>query len=141
MGVDIYVTPVVNYWAVLVAAVAYFVLGALWYSAPLFGRTWLSGVGKTDAQVKADFSPLNLVWTFIMNWLGAYAIARMFVWMRGEDVVDGIKIGLVAGICIAAATVAIHGVMEKRPCSLSIVNALYSIVGFIFMGIIIGLWR
>lgn len=141
MDVDIFIPTTMNYWAVLVAAVAYFVLGALWYSAPLFGRTWLNGVGKTEAQVKADFSPMNLVWTFIMNWLAAYGVARIFVWMRGEDVVDGIKIGLLTGVCFALATVMMHDVMEKRRCSLTIINGLYSVVGLIFVGIVIGLWQ
>ncbi len=141
MEASIYIPPEMNYWKVLVATLAYFVLGALWYSPLLFGRIWTGGIGKTEAQVKADFSPLNLVWTFIMNWFGAYGLARIFIWVRGEDVTDGIIVGLLVGVCFAAATVFMHDVQEKRKCSLSVVNTLYSIVGFIFMGIIIGLWQ
>ena len=29
-----------NWWAILVAAVAYFILGAVWYSKALFGTKW-----------------------------------------------------------------------------------------------------
>ncbi len=29
-----------NYWAVLLVAVSSFMLGGLWYSAALIGRTW-----------------------------------------------------------------------------------------------------
>lgn len=36
--------PEINYWAVLVSAVAAMVLGGLWYG-PLFGKTWMQGMG------------------------------------------------------------------------------------------------
>ncbi|MBA2685130.1 MAG: DUF1761 family protein [Gemmatimonadaceae bacterium] len=34
-----------NVWAVLVAAVVAFVLGALWYSPPVFGKLWQKANG------------------------------------------------------------------------------------------------
>jgi len=41
----------INYWAVLVAALATFLLGGLWYTA-LFGKTWVKLHGYGDEQVK-----------------------------------------------------------------------------------------
>ena len=141
MEVNIYTTQAVNYWAVLVAAVAYFVLGALWYSPGLFGKTWRNGVGKTDEQVKADFTPVSLVWTFIMSLLAAYGIARILSWMHAASMAQGLQVGLVAGISFAMATVWMHDAMERRPRSLTVVNSLYSIIGFVVMGLILGAWR
>ena len=46
----------INYWAVLVAAVAYMILGAIWYSPILFGSAWMRLIGKTKEQAMADFS-------------------------------------------------------------------------------------
>jgi hypothetical protein len=34
-----------NWLVVLVAAVAYFVLGALWYAPPVFGKVWAAAGG------------------------------------------------------------------------------------------------
>jgi len=138
---QVLVPQALNYWAILVAAAAYFVLGALWYAPPVFGKVWRTGIGKTDEQVKADFSPWNLVWTFIFSFVAAYGVARLVQWSGGTSAGDGLLVAFLAGVCFAAATVAMHHVMEKRPCSLTVVNALYSIVGFLLMGLIVGAWR
>jgi len=40
----------INYWAVLVAALATFMLGGLWYTA-LFGKAWARLSGYSDAKL------------------------------------------------------------------------------------------
>ena len=42
----------INWLAVIVAAVAFFALGALWYG-PLFGKPWQKGVGLSDEEIKS----------------------------------------------------------------------------------------
>ena len=141
MEVDITMTQDINYWAVLVGAVAFWILGAIWYSGPLFGKAWMRSIGKTEEQVKADFSPMNLIWAFVYGWLASYGIARVMMWMGGDTIADGVMVGLVASVCFSFATIGMHDVMEKRPGGLTLINALYSIVGFLVMGIIIGAWH
>ena len=138
--VDIDMQYDVNYLAVLVAAVAYWVLGALWYSGPLFGRAWMRGIGKTEEQIRSEFSPLNLLWAFILGFIAAYGIARIMAWTGGASVSAGIEIGLLTGVSFGVATLATHDVMEGRPRVLTAINALYTILGFLLMGLIIGLW-
>ena len=45
--------PHVNYLAVLVSAIAIFILGGLWYSKALFAKTWIALMGITEEQMKA----------------------------------------------------------------------------------------
>ena len=45
-----------NLTAVLVAAVAAFVLGGIWYG-PLFGKTWQAHVGLSDEDLKSKGHP------------------------------------------------------------------------------------
>jgi len=131
----------VNYWAVLVGAVVYFILGALWYAKGVFGKTWMQAVGKTEEQLKAAFSPWKFVWAFIGSLLAAYGLARIMSWIPGVSLSTGIMVGLLAGICFVLAPMSINDVMEGRPCKLTTVNILYHMVGFVLMGIIIGAWR
>jgi hypothetical protein len=42
-----------NYWLLLLAAVANFVLGALWYSPLLFGKQWIKAQGFSKAKEEA----------------------------------------------------------------------------------------
>ena len=44
--------PEINWIAVVVAAVACFLLGGLWYSPVLFGKAWQRETGLTDEQLK-----------------------------------------------------------------------------------------
>ena len=55
----------INHLAVLVAAVVFFALGALWYTA--FQRQWLDGIGKTVDQLMKENggSPLPYVVGFL----------------------------------------------------------------------------
>jgi hypothetical protein len=45
----------INWLAVLVAAIATFVLGGLWYG-PLFGRIWRAAEGQTEPPAKQRFA-------------------------------------------------------------------------------------
>ena len=130
-----------NYWAILVAAIAYMALGALWYSPVLFGKAWMKGIGKTKEQVDADFSPINYLYGIIAAFLSAYGIARIMSWSGGDSVIDGIKVALIAGICFVLAAMAVNDIFEKRPRSLTVINTLYHVAGFVVCGIIIGVWR
>ncbi|MFH1701199.1 MAG: DUF1761 domain-containing protein [Candidatus Zixiibacteriota bacterium] len=130
----------INYLAVIVAAAAYWLLGALWYSKAIFGKAWLEGLGKTEEEAKKDHKPVNLLWVLIFSFFSAYGIARILVWTHLEPVWGGFGIGLVAAICFVVASNATNGLMENRPCKIFMVNAFYNLIGFIIMGLIIGLW-
>ncbi len=134
-------TSGVNYLAVVVAAGVYFLLGALWYSKGLFGKAWMQGIGKTEEQLKAAFSPWKLVWTFVASFLAAYGIARILSWIPGATLSSAIMISVLVGICFAFSVTSTNDVMESRPKSLTAVNVLYNLVGFVLMGFIIGAWR
>lgn len=131
----------VNYLAVLVAAIAYMALGALWYSPVLFGNAWMRGIGKTKEQVMAGFSLLNYLWGIITAFVAAYGIARLTGMTGGNTVADAVIISLLAAICFVLTTMGINDVFEKRPKGLTFINIFYHIVGFVIIGIIIGLWR
>jgi hypothetical protein len=44
--------PEINWLAVLIAAVASFLLGGAWYSNALFGKAWQRETGVTDEKLK-----------------------------------------------------------------------------------------
>jgi len=130
----------VNFLSVIVAAVAYMALGAIWYSPALFGNAWMKGIGKTKEEVKAGASPMNYVFALILSFIAAYGIARIMVWTNRGSISDGIVIGLLAGVCFVLSTMGVNDIFENRPKSLCAINILYHIVGFIVIGIIVGAW-
>lgn len=70
---------VINYWAVLTAAVANMVIGSLWYSQVLFGKTWMKLSGLTQekmAEAKKKGIAKSYVWAFVGSLVMAYVLAQ-----------------------------------------------------------------
>jgi len=134
-------TMTMNYWAVVVAAVVYMILGALWYSPALFGKAWMKGIGKTKEQVNANASAVNYIIAIIGSFIACYGIARLMIMTGRTSISDGITIAVLVGICFMLTTFGINDTFEKRPAGLTVINILYHLVGFIVAGIIIGAWR
>ncbi len=55
--------PTINYFAVIVATLAHYLLGGLWYSPALFLNQWLDGMGMTreDAKEKKNWWSRNRI--------------------------------------------------------------------------------
>jgi hypothetical protein len=131
----------VNFLSVLVAAVAYWLLGALWFSKALFGKTWMKGIEKTEEQLKQGFSKMAFIWCYVWSFIAAYGIARIMVWTGSTSIGQGILIGLLAGITFTLAPFVINNLFERRSKSLIMINASYHVVALVISGIIIGAWR
>jgi len=131
----------VNWLAVLVAALAYFFLGAIWYSA-LFRNAWIkaTGANMNDPNVRKGFASI-LIGSFITILITTIGLALIITKITSSGWMTGCKIGLIAGICFSAATICNSYLYEKRPIALSAINSLYNIVGCVIAGIIIAIWH
>jgi hypothetical protein len=126
----------VNYWAILVAGAAYFILGALWYSPVIFGKAWTQAVGKSQKGSSA----LKMIWAFVGSLVIAYGLARILSWTGSYSLTDAVVVSLLAAICFLVTVIGISDSMEVRPMKLYLINIFYNIIGFCIMGIIIGVW-
>jgi hypothetical protein len=131
----------INYIAVLVSGVAYFLLGGLWYSPVLFAKTWLAAIGKTEEQIKQSGAAAAYIISFIGS-LAAALVLAMFVDYAGAD---SLPAGLVTGFFIwfgfVATTVAPPYFYEDRNKRLYLIYSGYTLVGFLMMASILALWR
>ena len=130
----------INWLAVLVAGIAYFLLGAIWYSV-LFGKKWKSYnaslADAADAKKGAAGIMIFSLLLMIVCALGLAIIAKrygIFGWS------GGLKLGLLTGICFAATAVHISYVYEKRPLGLHLINGLYNILGNVVAALVVCLW-
>lgn len=131
----------VNWLAVLVAAVAFFAVGAVWYSF-LFRGAWIkaSGVNVNDPNAKKGVGALFLS-SFVLVIITSIGLALLIARIGSGGWMTGLKVGLVAGICFCAAAISNSYLYEKRPLALYLINSLYNIVGCIIAGIIIAVWK
>ena len=44
--------PQINYFAVLTATLAHYILGALWYSPALFSKQWINAMGLSKSKME-----------------------------------------------------------------------------------------
>jgi hypothetical protein len=127
-----------NWLAVLVAAVAYFMLGALWYSKLLFGNMWIKGTGidmsKPDAKKGVGGI---MVFTFVLEFIICIALALLIYRLVLNGWMSGLKLGLLTGICFSATTICISYLYQMKPKSLSMIDGGYHIAGQAIAGIIL----
>ena len=131
----------VNWLAVLIGALAYFFLGAIWYSA-LFRNAWIkaTGVNANDPNARKGFAGIMIA-SFITILITSIGLALIITRIGPGGWMTGCKIGLIAGVCFSAATICNSYLYEKRPIALSTINSLYNIVGCVLAGIIISIWK
>jgi len=131
----------INWLAVLVAAIAFFALGAVWYSF-LFRDAWIkaSGVNANDPNAKKGVGAMFLS-SFILVFITAAGLALFTARVGSGGWMTGLKVGLVAGVCFCATSISNSYLYEKRPFALHLINGLYNVLGCIIAGIIIAVWK
>ena len=132
----------VNWLAVLVAALAYFMLGAIWYSKALFGSKWaqLVGLDMNDPNKGKGMAKM-MGGTFALIIITCIGLAFLVIRMDLFVFASGIKLGLLTGICFATTAVAISFIYESRPTGLYFIDCGYHLVGHIIAAIILVVWR
>jgi surface polysaccharide O-acyltransferase-like enzyme len=128
-----------NYAAVFVAAVAYWLLGALWFGV-LFGKPWLALENITVEQAKSMNPVLPYVVSFVLNILIAYSLAQICIWRNANTIGRGASVGVLLWIGFIGPITYTTYMYEMRPKELFAINQFYPLAGMVLMGAIIGAW-
>lgn len=128
-----------NGWAILVAAMAGFVVGGLWYSPALFQRAWAGAAGVDEARLAAGGAGKVFGLSFVLLLLAAFVLALFLGPQR--DLAFGITAGLLVAVGWVATSLGVLYLFERRPLAHFWINAGYLTVTFAAMGAILGGWR
>ena len=132
----------INWLAVLVATIAYFMLGALWYSKTLFGSKWAAAVGiDMNDPDKGKGMGKMMAGTFLLIIVTCIGIALLVNRIDLFTFASGLKLGLITGICFATTAVSISFIYESRPAVLYFIDCGYHLAGHLIAAIILVLWR
>ena len=131
--------PEINYLAVLAAAVSAFILGAVWYAPPVFGRAWQRETGLTDERLKGSNKALIFGGSFVLT----LAASWMFAMFLGPKPAFGFAIGagFAAGVFWVATSFGVNYLFELKSLRLFFINAGYHAAQFTIIGAILGLWH
>ena len=131
--------PDINYFAVLVSALSFFVLGTIWYSPVLFAKAWMKELGFTKEGMSGGnmFKIFGL--SFLLMFIMAFNLAAFIG--NGMGWQFGLTAGALTGIGWVALAIGINYLFERKSFRIWLINAGYMAVGFSAMGAIIGAWQ
>jgi hypothetical protein len=129
----------INWWAVIVSALVFYGIGAIWYSL-LFQKAWMKEVNVTrdDAQKvnMAKIMSLTLLITLVMVVTLAFFLNDPQV-----DAGSGALYGFLTGFGWVSMGMTLNALFEMRSWRYVLINAGYMIVGFTISGLILGAWK
>ena len=127
--------------AVWIAAIVFFVLGAIWYT--LLSAPWLAAIGKTMEQMTSDQagSPLPYIIGFVAILVMCYTLAWLIERLQATTFAGGMGLGAAIAVGFISANLALNYGFEWRTVTLWVINAVYAIVGLAIAGAIIGGWK
>lgn len=137
-------TGEINYLAVFVAAVAYMVLGFLWYG-PLFGKPWMKLIGMSERDMEAAKKGMGK--TYALTMLGAivmfYVLVHFIEVSNVAEAGEGAMVGFWAWLGFVATTGANDFLfsVKPKPWNLYFLNQGYLLFGLMIGGAILAGWR
>lgn len=138
----------INYLAVLVSAIVYFVIGAVWYG-PIFGNIWMKLNKLKKEDVKKENMPRCFIGSFIGYLVLCFVLAHfvqysllLAVQQSGAAfaVPVGAQTGFWAWLGFTAATSAGTYLYGGKPMKLYVLDNAYHLVGSVVAGIILAVW-
>ena len=128
----------VNFWAVLLATVVYFALGALWYMA--LSKPWMAAVGFTRADVERGSNPAIFGVTFVLEAVAVFTLAVLLGNTALSGIGGGASLGALVGIGIWFALMSVTFIYESRRPALFLIDGGYHVLALTAAGAILGAW-
>jgi hypothetical protein len=131
-----------NWLHILVATIAYFAIGTIWYSF-LFQKQWIRyhKIDMNDPEGKKGVGIImftSFVWTFITVTALAVLISKMSI---EGGILSAVKMGLTTGVCFSALAISTTYLYLKKPFGLHLIDGGYHVAGQIVAAIILVLWK
>ncbi len=138
----------INWLAVIVASIACFIVGFVWFGPKTFYPVWVRALGR-DPSVPPDMSkgvPMNLVWILLVVAILVQAIvlAAIIELLRatGQSVGpwSGLATGALMGVAFAAMTSLGHRLFSGQGLKVWLIEVGQDIAGLAVMGLVLGAW-
>ena len=127
-----------NWLAILVATIAGFAIGGLWYG-PLFGNAWVAALGKKPEDIRP--SPQPFIISFVTALITAIVLAILIQALGIDSAINGICLGLAVGVGFIATAMASDCAFCGWGLRLFLIQAGYRVTYSVIMGIILAAWR
>jgi hypothetical protein len=133
-----------NWLAVLVGAVVYFVIGAAWFAPAVFGRPWMAAIGWDESRPRPEMNPISYVGPAAFYLVASTATGVLAAATGTDTLEEGITLGLVVGLgyaLVVTATDAVFDPNKPKPWTWFVISGAYHVVSLILVGAILGAWQ
>lgn len=127
-----------NWLAIVIAAVVFFGMGAVWYQPKVMGRRWMKAAGVNPSDTSPN--PWIFVGTLVAYLLMAMVLAMLSRGIGASSFGDGLVLGLFTGVVFVAAQAWVNAAYEGRSLNLVLVNGGIGVIGHVIMAVIVTLW-
>lgn len=128
------------YISVLIAAIAAYAFGAVWYMA--LAKPWMAAAGVAvgdDGKPANRSNPMPYIIAFVCAVLVAGMMRHIFALGGIDGAGKGLIAGLGLGLFIAAPWVATNYGFAGRPKALTLIDGGYATFGCAVIGLVLGL--
>ncbi|MEK6825408.1 MAG: DUF1761 domain-containing protein [Nanoarchaeota archaeon] len=133
----------VNYAAVLIAAVASMIIGAIWYSPAVFGKIWMKGAHMSGSDIKKakkqGMGKLYLI-AFIGSLLFAYVLAHFVSYVNAATNADALELALWTWLGFVVPLLLGNTLWKGESWGAYLVNIVYQLVSISVMAVILTYW-
>lgn len=133
----------VNYLAVVLAMVSSMVVGSIWYSMGVFGKTWAK-LARIDMTKDKGSVARPIITTMVVSLITAYVLAHVTFlsnkFFANSYLMDALTSAFWLWLGFTAARFITHDAFESRPTKLTVLNLGNELVTIMLMGLIIGLF-
>ena len=126
-----------NWWAILAATAAAFVLGGIWYG-PVFGKAWMAAIGKTEDDIAP--SPMPFIVSLFTALLTCIVLAALMSGLAIATLGGGLAMGALVGVGFIATAMASDTAFCGWGMRLFLIQSGYRVVYSIIMGGVLGVW-
>lgn len=134
----------VNYWGLLLAAIASMIVGFLWYSPLLFGKVWMRLKGFSLDSLQSEQQRMGLYYglSFLLTLVMGFVLSHIITFSNNFYGYPMIQTGLITAFWVwlgfvmpVQATATIFG--EKK-WALFAIDTGYQFVSLLIMGLLLG---
>lgn len=133
--------PIVNVdlVTVVVAAIAAFIVGMIWYSPALFGKKWMKTMGMSEkdmAKNKDKMMPI-MVMSLILDGVMAYVLAHVLAFSQAATITDAVQGAVWIWLGFIATTTYMGVLYEKKTMDWWIMTAGHYLFALIAMALVL----
>lgn len=128
-----------NWLAVVVTAVAAYILGAVYYMA--LAKPWMAAAKLTREMVEEGGNKAAYGLAALAAVIGAVVLAILVQATGAENAAEGLLLGVVVGIIVTGVGQIPNYAFQSRGAKLFVIDAGYPLLQMLLGGAILGVWQ